>query len=680
MALAAHAQSWELGSTELFPTSEEPLKIATAASRHAHLVVWTEDPKYTSAPPPVYAARYSPDGELLDSAGLFLGETNHESPLVATDGEDFLVAWYSERDWGLRTTRITANGEVIDGASERSARPRALAFNGRTYAMATDSSIVLLDRHGIPVSGRLTADFLSLIAREGKWIVIRGERWQEIGESDFPPVGQQRGLTLANQFEQIRGRHFAIAATADGFVTASACYCYPAKITIRRLDRDGRPVTEDIERPNRRSAPMSFNVRGDVDEIHLVVDGDDVYVAYHARYPGAGLVRIRDGHLREIVPQSPRGITVSIAPFGIAAFWIDPEDEQLYAARLSGAELSEPARRVSKHLPEQLHSMLVSGAGVHLALWKEYSRDRYPTLYALLADEGKPITPPRVLSEYGGYGVTAASDGSSFLMVWEEDADTFGSCILAPDGTITSGPFEIAHLPDERPGSLVWDGKSSYILHLDWSSALLRFARDGQFAGRIDLPEIRGVSLHPVNDGFLGLVYDEYWPRCTCGVSVHVRTVVLDRDLVSDPLRDEPWRGETWEWSSWTGASAVAVGGEHRLLVRDDWDPGLYAAGDDGEMRQLPYEGSASFYWEVTAGWTGEEFLVAHGDVLGHHAPDGAFLRVSALPPGTIRSSITADAQHVPILLVERIMGPVRRLVVMRLQETASPESARAPR
>ena len=682
VVLAAHAQPWELGSTELFPTNHAVRTVATAASRHAHLVVWTEEHRFGSAPAMLYASRVSSQGKVLDPSGLYVGLAGRDrGPFVASDGEDFLVAWYAEQEFALRTTRITANGEVIAGGGpERLGYPLGLAFNGRTYAMAAGTSIVLLDRNGLPISGTLTLRHIyRLLERAGKWIVIgNGLQWGEIGEADFPPVGQRRELALENGFEESIGnkRALDIAVTANGFVTAGACYCNPANIVVRWHDGDRREAEDGHDREHASHRDRSkrglrerrIDVDGEVDEIRLVVDGDDVYVAFHVRR-GSFLAHIVNGRIREVMPQPPIRVAVSPSPLGTAAFWIDQEDEQLYAARLTSAELSLPAQHVTKRLSDQLHSTLVSGAGVHLALWKESSRDRLATYYALLTTEGRPFIPARMLDGRGEFA--AASDGSSFLIVWEKDAETFGSCIVAPDGTITSGPFAIPHRRDEIPGSLVWDGKSTYILNLFEEGAFMRFSQKGEFLERIAIPELRhaSIGLRQVDGGFVGLVYDAMHPGCACAWQIDARVVVLDRNLVSDPVRADRWRDREWEWSSWSATSAFVTAAGHRFFVRDDRDGVLYAVGDDGETHRLPYRGAGAFYYGLAAGWTGAELLVAAGDVLGHHAPDGTFLRISALPPGTIVSSIAADEHHVPIVLTERLVGPKTRLLLMRLED-----------
>jgi hypothetical protein len=67
----------------------------------------------------VYAARVSPEGEVLDPDGFLVsgGKHNQAKPRVVWDGKTFLVVWQdfrSGRRYEVRSARVSPDGEVVD--------------------------------------------------------------------------------------------------------------------------------------------------------------------------------------------------------------------------------------------------------------------------------------------------------------------------------------------------------------------------------------------------------------------------------------------------------------------------------------------------------------------------------------------------------------------------------------
>ncbi|MBW2733736.1 MAG: hypothetical protein JRH20_15215 [Deltaproteobacteria bacterium] len=66
-----------------------------------------------------YAARVSPEGKVLDPAGILIsgGEGNQSSPRVIFDGTSFVVAWEDHRSmkrYEIYAARVSPEGEVLD--------------------------------------------------------------------------------------------------------------------------------------------------------------------------------------------------------------------------------------------------------------------------------------------------------------------------------------------------------------------------------------------------------------------------------------------------------------------------------------------------------------------------------------------------------------------------------------
>jgi hypothetical protein len=89
-------------------------EVAVAWNGGLYLLAWTLFPSGQGSV--VVDARVTPEGSVLDSPPLKLsGDGGFQgSPTVASDGEDFLVAWNGELS-SVMASRVTADGEVLDG-------------------------------------------------------------------------------------------------------------------------------------------------------------------------------------------------------------------------------------------------------------------------------------------------------------------------------------------------------------------------------------------------------------------------------------------------------------------------------------------------------------------------------------------------------------------------------------
>jgi hypothetical protein len=115
-----------------------------AAGNLNYLVVWQD---YRNDTHDIYGARIDLNGNVLDPDGfpISTGSAWEESPDVAFDGTNFMVAWSDDRSMmspDIYVTRITSGGEILDGAgiqlssdTEMEFAP-SIAFNGSNYLIA----------------------------------------------------------------------------------------------------------------------------------------------------------------------------------------------------------------------------------------------------------------------------------------------------------------------------------------------------------------------------------------------------------------------------------------------------------------------------------------------------------------------------------------------------------------
>jgi hypothetical protein len=113
-----------------------------ARAGNVYLVVWADWRGTDSVD--VFGARVTTQGEILDPAGIAISlrEDDQYMPTVASDGEDFLVAWENYADDGVYGARVTEEGVVqdldpirISGANPGGYLP-SLAWDGTNYLVA----------------------------------------------------------------------------------------------------------------------------------------------------------------------------------------------------------------------------------------------------------------------------------------------------------------------------------------------------------------------------------------------------------------------------------------------------------------------------------------------------------------------------------------------------------------
>jgi hypothetical protein len=125
-------------------TPEEQMEPAIAFDGQNYLVVW-QDERGGEGNDDIYGARVTPAGVVLDSTGMAISPhaaSGEYQPAVAFDGRDFLVTWRALDDGGygdIYGARVTPEGSVLDsaGIAISTAAPDeaspALAFDGENF-------------------------------------------------------------------------------------------------------------------------------------------------------------------------------------------------------------------------------------------------------------------------------------------------------------------------------------------------------------------------------------------------------------------------------------------------------------------------------------------------------------------------------------------------------------------
>jgi hypothetical protein len=159
----------------------------------------------------VFAARVSPAGDVLDSAGILISGAPSEqcSPVTVSDGTDFLVVWQDWRNQGydIYCARVSGTGMVLDTGgtavctTAQSQVLPALAYNGSDYLVSwteQDTSGceirgarvsrdgVVLDPGGFAVSAAPGVQTSAAVASDGvDFLVV----WSDQRNSDYDIYG-----------------------------------------------------------------------------------------------------------------------------------------------------------------------------------------------------------------------------------------------------------------------------------------------------------------------------------------------------------------------------------------------------------------------------------------------------------------------------------------------------------
>ncbi len=382
-----------------------------------YLTVWED---YRDSVSQIYGARVTPDGTVLDTAGIAIATGQHTlaCPGITFDGRNFLVVWDQAIDSAtssIRGTRVGPGGQVLDSGFVIGSSSGVNGWYRITATSDGTNSLVVWNDTARGLRG-------ALVATDGS-IVDTGIA--------LTPAGYHPGHTSLYD-----GTNFLVAwaysSSSTGYVMAS------------RVSRAGVP----LDTPGVYvSGPLPANTENPA----VAFDGNRYLVTWdHDLY---GCPNIYGARLtRQMGMLDTTGISISRSrgaanvqydpstAFDGSNFlvaWVDNRNMAgaIYAARVSlgGANLDPAGIPVCTLASNRGYpSVAFDGTG-YLVTWADGRRNDSADIYAARVTRGGSVLDPQGIPLVVGGDAhtfpTAAFNGTNYLVVWDDVSDS-GMCSI----------------------------------------------------------------------------------------------------------------------------------------------------------------------------------------------------------------------------------------------------------
>jgi len=400
--------------------------VAVSAAGGDWLVTWQDDRNWSDFG--IYAARVNAAGTVLDPGGIVISDATRDQvqPAVGFDGANWLVAWVDSRegmaDKDVFAARVSPSGTVLDPngivVSQASFFQEAagLAFGGANWlAVWQDNRNLRYDTY----AARITPS--------GSVIDTAGILMTWSANSQTEPDCASDGTDYLAVWEETRGVWPGV---------------YAATLTESGRTQDVFVVADDsCERENPAVAFANSN--------YLVVwndERDNNNDLYAARVTPAGVVLDPGGFPVCALEDAAENPDVAGSGTNWLAVWEDDRvgSDDIYAARVTpdGTVLDPGSIRITFDTQNMMEEAAAGYNGTDwLVAWEDGRNGGPREVYAArLTGSGVLLDTGGILlcrDSTGGYLPDVASDGTNWLVVWE---DTRGHAIygtrVAPDGAV----------------------------------------------------------------------------------------------------------------------------------------------------------------------------------------------------------------------------------------------------
>ena len=471
-------------SNALVPTPFDQGSPALAFDGENFLVVWQDDRGHQYECD-IYGARVTPTGLVLDTAGIAISTAvgNQEAPVIAFDGENFLVVWTDNRSdmYGdIYGARVTPAGVVLDqqGIAVSTAASQqhspALAFDGEDFlavwqdtrdgswniygARVTPAGLVL-DTADIAISTAASGQYHPAIAFDGEnflavWHDERSSHYSDIYGARVTPAGEILdtggiAISTATSFQQCP----SLACDGENFLVVwqdarngSDWDIYGARVTPAGVVLDPAGIAISTAAANYKWYP-AVAVDGENFMVVWQDDRNSGYDIYGARVTPAGVVLDTAGITISTATGGQESPALAFDGENLVVAWTDGRNgsnADIYGARVTpaGAVIDTAGIAFSTVVGSQESPALAFDGENYLVVWQN-DRSGSSDVY------GTRVTPAGVVLDTVGIAIATSSgnqgspalafDGVNFLVVWQDESsdsnDVYGARVT-PAGVV----------------------------------------------------------------------------------------------------------------------------------------------------------------------------------------------------------------------------------------------------
>ncbi len=395
----------------------------------------------------VYASRVTTSGQVQDTAGFVVttGPGEQSGVQVASNGNEYLVAWRDAGADGVYANRVGAAGNVLDAPVQIATKPYgpiALASNGNDYLLAvgdaSDSSSILLrlvsgEGFVVDVGEAKGAEWDEYqVASNGTdFLVVR--RWSSV---EFEEAGLQASRVTASGAlldakafalgplmpNNVRG--VSVASLGGEYLVAwESDSVYAKRVTAAGsvVDEPGFPVSLGV---NREVGPS------------VATNGTDFLVTwvdyrhgpssiYGSRVSAAGVVLDPVG--LSITNGAPDGASVASNGRDYLVVWRRnnppppdtdlPADCYILARGITAEGVLQDVSKAPNGGEDQHNPSVASNGSNYLVVWDSYEGDG---IFAGVASSAGQFQDTAALSVGPGNMPEVASNGSEYLVAWAD--------------------------------------------------------------------------------------------------------------------------------------------------------------------------------------------------------------------------------------------------------------------
>ncbi len=473
-----------------------------------YLIVWAD--LRNNAQGDIYGARVTPDGVVLDTAGIVItaASGSQSSPYVAFDGTSFWVVWSDLRSgssdiYGARVTFgglvLDPNGVVISATPQNQWWPRVTASDSNCLVIWADGRIhpggdiygarvsaqgAVLDPAGFRISATSGNAETSSADFDGTdYFVV----WAAAGQDVYGTRVSRSGVVLEPSHllslnNTSAYRPFVVFDDTNHLVSWEDRIVTNCAVVGARVNRACIPLDSTGIVIARSAGSVSYPSAAFGRADYLVVWGN--YDVLGARVSTDGVVLDTTGLVVSTAANAQQGPSVAFDGSSYLVVWEDGRDWRngqfdIYGMRVSeaGALLDPRSIPISQGTFYQSHPSIACDGSEYLVVWQDARNGGQYDIYgARVLRDGTVLDPNGIQISAGSfseYWPAVVFDGSNYLVTWMRyiglDGDIYGARV-SPAGVVVD-PMGIpicTAAQDQEHAALASDGTNCLVVWCDY--------------------------------------------------------------------------------------------------------------------------------------------------------------------------------------------------------------------